>query len=1347
MRKYFTHLCLSLLASMISTTAWALEPNSDGIYEIANKDDLVAFSALVNGGQANINAVLTADIDMSDVNGYVPIGNDANRYCGTFDGQGHRIMSLKIKGEQFLGVFGIVTGGAVIKNFILDENSAIEGTEDAGLVGSTRGSGKVTLQCLGNEADITIKGTNAGGILGDNDDTQATIYMERCFYTGDIESAGNSATMCGWIGLGGTIYDSYSIASVEGYESEEKAFTRRKGSTDLANCYSNFGTQVTPTNKEEALSGRLAWMLNGETFVSPKFFQTLGEEPHPVPFASSQVVYKYGDTFASFTPADASSFAEARENIVFAETQAYSDVLAYKPFVENYLATVNSWTSMTNYEEFCSSYSDAQTLKSQLSASITAYGKYVERCKYILGYLQDNIFSNDARTTLESYLEDVVEPGAFPNGSYAFIIDACNLNDEQIAAETEYVSQMFNSAIADNFVAGTEITKMMQNPDFKDDWEGWTVESNAPSGMQIGGVPEIMKIARGQHNTYTVEQTIKGIPNGIYMMNVNALMRPAGEDACTFYAGQLFLNGNVNYVMSISEDPIPTSKAVDQVNSSTADDHTISVNGVDCYIPSNMNGCSYAFNSGRYTNYVAVEVKDNTLTVGVRSLGTGQKGDWLPFGNIHVFFLGQAEEATTQLSDVLTGYVARAKTIQNFEASLTDYALYPNIPAAQKTQLTELTAQAENVTAGADKMNLINSFSTLFDEIYAARKAYIELARAGSTVTDFAGELLSMQIISTEEYHQISSESGAALDAYSNGTKTTDEALAISNQLISDYISPYVPYADNWYQIYTPTQLYYVFILINSGAANADVMLMKDIDLTAYNIQLKKFGGTLDGQGHTVTINRTGNSEEGNAPLIYELTGTVQNMGLAGTIVANSKNLASFTAYHYGVLSRCVSTVTILPQFSGDITGGGLIARGQTGGRVEDCLFAGKIVRSDAIKAGGICGWVSGNTDFVNCMAIGELDVQIDNTSYAIARNSNKKGTITNCYYMAGFGGRIDEGAIAITPEQLESGELAYTLGWGQELGKDEYPSPICPMKVIKKDDGTYENEGTEPVEPTAPKADILDVVFNEDGSAEDVSPMHNTVEHVGTTSSVYFNETYQRNVARFENPWSKTCTGYYKVDYETNDAIRSALADGHSLEMLVMPDYEGALQDVEAKPFSAMQGGGTGFLVCKTNASGSGGKNVFTFLPNVTESGNSTWRWVTSGVVPAPKTYYHVVGVWNKEEAKAYIYVNGELCNTVDAPGQFRFANSGCNWFCIGGDADHNGGGQGWTGDVAIARAYDKSLTGEEVALLWNSIPSGVATISEDAAPFGIFRLDGVRVEKAQQGIYIINGKKVLVK
>ena len=219
MKKTVTTFFLAVLACMTGMSAWALEPNNEGVYEIANGEDLMAFSALVNGGQPAANAVLTDDIEMTGIMDFVPIGNDANRYRGTFDGQGHRIQGLKIKAQQFCGVFGIVTGGAVIKNFILDKSSSIEGTEDAGIVGGTRGAGKVTLQCLGNEANITLKSTNGGGILGDNEDTQATIFIERCYYVGKIESSGNSAAICGWIGVGGTIYDTYSISDIDEYES------------------------------------------------------------------------------------------------------------------------------------------------------------------------------------------------------------------------------------------------------------------------------------------------------------------------------------------------------------------------------------------------------------------------------------------------------------------------------------------------------------------------------------------------------------------------------------------------------------------------------------------------------------------------------------------------------------------------------------------------------------------------------------------------------------------------------------------------------------------------------------------------------------------------------------------------------------------------------------------------------------------------------------------------------------------------------------------------------------------------------------------------------------------------
>ena len=240
------------------------------------------------------------------------------------------------------------------------------------------------------------------------------------------------------------------------------------------------------------------------------------------------------------------------------------------------------------------------------------------------------------------------------------------------------------------------------------------------------------------------------------------------------------------------------------------------------------------------------------------------------------------------------------------------------------------------------------------------------------------------------------------------------------------------------------------------------------------------------------------------------------------------------------------------------------------------------------------------------------------------------------------------------------------------------------------------------PKAQNVPVADLLDVQFNADGTAEDLSPMENDVVYVGSGTDFSYNTYFERVVPFFNNEWSKTGTGYFRVDFENNQQFRDALADGHSLEILVKANYEGTIQNVEAKPFSAMQTGGTGFLV--TTISGER-QNELCFLPNVTTSGGSTWRWATSGVVPRSGIYYHVIGVWNKEEGKAYIYVDGVLCNTVDAPGEFHFATDGSNWFCVGGDSAGSSAGQCWNGEVVIARVYDKALDGDEALALWNAV------------------------------------------
>ena len=92
-------------------------------------------------------------------------------------------------------------------------------------------------------------------------------------------------------------------------------------------------------------------------------------------------------------------------------------------------------------------------------------------------------------------------------------------------------------------------------------------------------------------------------------------------------------------------------------------------------------GCSYAYSAGRYQNYVATEITDGTLTVGMRNLGTGLGGDWMPFGNLHLIYLGSAAEADERLTEVLEGYQARAEVILNFDTSNdpSDFNKYPNM--------------------------------------------------------------------------------------------------------------------------------------------------------------------------------------------------------------------------------------------------------------------------------------------------------------------------------------------------------------------------------------------------------------------------------------------------------------------------------------------------------------------------------------------------------------------------------------------------------------------------------------------------------------------------------------------
>lgn len=230
--------------------------------------------------------------------------------------------------------------------------------------------------------------------------------------------------------------------------------------------------------------------------------------------------------------------------------------------------------------------------------------------------------------------------------------------------------------------------------------------------------------------------------------------------------------------------------------------------------------------------------------------------------------------------------------------------------------------------------------------------------------------------------------------------------------------------------------------------------------------------------------------------------------------------------------------------------------------------------------------------------------------------------------------------------------------------------------------------------------ADLLDLVFLEDGTAKDISPMGNrviTVEGPGMTT--LYNNRYKRQIAKFSHtPGSAVSAGYYRVDYANNKRFKDALLDGHTLEALCMLDVDSPIPNEEIKMFSSHQAGGTGLMIGKRDK-----QSGLIFLPHV----GGTYRWANSGITPKRGEYYHLVGVWDKTRGKASIYIDGQLKAEVNAVGEFKLPSEGSNWFGIGADPTGNNGQAAWKGNIVIARAYDKALNQQEVNKLWDQVKS----------------------------------------
>ena len=183
-------------------------------YLIYNVGQLKDFAKVVNSRNTDIHAKLMNDItindnvlgndgnligDGSNFEQWTPIGNDANPYTGTFDGDGHTISGLYVDivsssdKSVYAGLFGYVGSGGKIQNVGVKDSyiSTAQKKDGSAYVGGVCGAnegtiencyntGKVKGEGIGEKEKIIIQ-LYVGGVCGLNQG-----IIKNCYNTGEV---------------------------------------------------------------------------------------------------------------------------------------------------------------------------------------------------------------------------------------------------------------------------------------------------------------------------------------------------------------------------------------------------------------------------------------------------------------------------------------------------------------------------------------------------------------------------------------------------------------------------------------------------------------------------------------------------------------------------------------------------------------------------------------------------------------------------------------------------------------------------------------------------------------------------------------------------------------------------------------------------------------------------------------------------------------------------------------------------------------------------------------------------------------------------------------------------------
>ena len=164
MKKVLATILALVMALSVTATAWAEQPTPPAV---AEKDGTTytdlhqALEEAKNGGTVK----LLRDVELTDT--WTPVGDSSTPFKGIFDGDGHKITGLKINTGSYIGLFGYVGAGAVIRNVNLVGASVSGESRVGALIGCIVGDATVSNCSVDSTSKVVGTGSNTGGLIGE----------------------------------------------------------------------------------------------------------------------------------------------------------------------------------------------------------------------------------------------------------------------------------------------------------------------------------------------------------------------------------------------------------------------------------------------------------------------------------------------------------------------------------------------------------------------------------------------------------------------------------------------------------------------------------------------------------------------------------------------------------------------------------------------------------------------------------------------------------------------------------------------------------------------------------------------------------------------------------------------------------------------------------------------------------------------------------------------------------------------------------------------------------------------------------------------------------------------------